>query len=73
MYYNLLDLMKRKGITQDQMASLLNCRRATVSDKLNGNVKVGFTINEAILVHDVFFPEYTISHVFKFEEKEGAA
>lgn len=73
MFNNLISLMKRKGITQDQLASLLNCRRATVGDKINGNVKVGFTITEAILVHDVFFPEYTLNYVFKFEEKEDAA
>jgi transcriptional regulator with XRE-family HTH domain len=73
MYFNLLDLMKRKGITQEQMANLLGCRIATVSDKLRGIVQVGFTVKEAMLIHDVFFPEYTMSHVFKFEEKEGAA
>lgn len=55
MYENLLNVMKRKKVTALQIANLLECRPATVSDKLNGTVKCGFYFTEAQKIKKVFF------------------
>lgn len=71
MYNNLLKAMKDKKITFTQIAELLHCQLNTVSDKTDGTVKSGFSIDEALLIKKVFFPEYDI--VYLFERKIDAA
>lgn len=65
MYENLLKAMKEKKITFTQIAELLKCQLNTVSDKVDGTVKSGFSIDEAIAIKRVFFPEYEISYLFE--------
>jgi len=65
MYSNLLKAMKEKKITFTQIAELLKCQLNTVSDKADGTVKSGFSINEALLIKRVFFPEYEIAYLFE--------
>lgn len=65
MYKNLLEAMKVKKITFTQIAGLLHCQLKTVSDKADGTVKSGFSIDEALLIKKVFFPEYDIVHLFE--------
>ena len=57
MYSNLIIAMKRKGITIGQIAELLNCRAATVSDKIHGKREYGFYLEEALRIKNVFFNE----------------
>jgi hypothetical protein len=64
MYKNLLAVMKLKGVTAIQIASLLDCRQATISDKLNGIVSCGFYFDEASKIKKVFFPEYDYDYLF---------
>lgn len=64
MYKNLLSLMKIKGVTAVQISKLLECRQATVSDKLNGVVSHGFYFDEAAKIKKVFFPEYEYDFLF---------
>lgn len=64
MYNNLLNVMKQKGVTGIQIANLLECRAATVSDKLNGVVACGFLFDEAAKIKHVFFPEYEYDFLF---------
>lgn len=64
MYNNLIKVMKAKGVTGVQIANLLNCRQATISDKLNGLVASGFTFDEAAKIKKVFFPEYEYDFLF---------
>ncbi|MDF2524521.1 MAG: putative phage-related binding protein [Clostridiales bacterium] len=64
MYKNLLTAMKVKGITAIQLANLLECRQATISDKLNGIVTCGFYFDEAAKIKKVFFPEYEYDYLF---------
>lgn len=71
MYKNLLEAMKIKKITFTQIAGLLHCQLNTVSDKADGTVKSGFSIDEALLIKKVFFPEYDI--VYLFEREVNAA
>ncbi len=69
MYQNLISIMKTKGITYSQIAELLKCQLRTVSDKANGNVEAGFSIDEALLIKKVLFPEYDIAYLFERQEK----
>lgn len=64
MYNNLIKVMKVKGVTGVQIANLLDCRQATISDKLNGVVASGFTFDEAYKIKNVFFPEYDYEYLF---------
>ncbi|ABX43350.1 DNA-binding protein [Lachnoclostridium phytofermentans] len=64
LYANLLNAMKSKGITSTQLANLLECRQATMSDKLNGVVNCGFYFDEAYKIKKVFFPEYDYDYLF---------
>ena len=66
MYKNLSNAMKSKGITQNQIAELLEVRVATVSDKMTGKSRYYF--EEAIKIKKVFFPEYEIEYLFDFDE-----
>lgn len=68
MYDNLIKAMKLKEITGVQIATLLNCRTATISEKLNGVVAYGFTFDEASKIKHVFFPEYDYDYLFKRSE-----
>jgi hypothetical protein len=68
MYNNLLDVMKEKGITGVQISNLLECRPATISDKLNGIVLSGFSFDEAAKIKKVFFPEYEYDYLFSREK-----
>lgn len=67
MYIQLLAVMKAKKITSIQIASLLECRPATISEKLNGVVASGFTFDEAAKIKKVFFPEYDYDYLFARE------
>ncbi len=71
MYSNLLSLMKNKKITISQVSDLLNVRTATTSDKLKGVVKSGFSINEALTIKKVFFPEYEIDFLFSVDTEQS--
>lgn len=64
MYENLIKVMKQKGVTCIQLSNLLECRQATISDKLNGLVACGFYFDEAKKIKKVFFPEYDYDYLF---------
>lgn len=67
MYKNLIDAMKIKNVTAIQISNLLECRQATISDKLNGIVKCGFYFSEAQKIRQVFFLEYDYDWLFEKE------
>lgn len=69
MYENLINIMKQKKVTALQIASLLECRPATVSEKLNGIVKCGFYFSEAQKIRKVFFQEYEYDFLFEQSDK----
>lgn len=64
MYKNLLYVMKIKGITSIQLSNLLQCRQATVSEKLNGVVASGFSFDEAAKIKKEYFNEYEYDFLF---------
>lgn len=69
MYGNLIEIMKKKGVTASEIANLLECRPATISDKLNGMIKCGFHFYEAQKIKKAFFQEY--DYDFLFEQSDG--
>lgn len=47
-YFGLMDLMKRKGITQNEMADKLGMDRSTFNLKINRTRGRDFTLGEAV-------------------------
>lgn len=70
MYSALIKAMKDEGVTSVQLAKLLDCRQATISDKLNGIVKNGFYFDEADKIHEVFFEKYDFKKLFTRDKKQ---
>lgn len=68
MLKNLKDALETKHVTYIQVSKLLNCRPATVSDKINGKTK--FSFDEAFQIQGVFLPEYDIKYLFDPSNKE---
>lgn len=64
MYKNLISVMKQKGVTAVQLSNLLECRQATISEKINGVTECGFYFDEASKIKTVFFPEYDYDYLF---------
>lgn len=65
MYFNLIATMENKKITAKQLAELLNCRPATISDKITGKRECGFYYEEAERIKKVFFDEFEIGWLFE--------
>lgn len=59
---NLRAEMARIGIKQKDVAKLLGVSELTVSKKMNG--KSSFTIDEAFLIKETFFPNFTVDYLF---------
>lgn len=68
MLKNLKKALEAKRITYIQISKVLNCRPATVSDKINGKTK--FSFDEAFKIQEVFLPEYDLKYLFDPEIKE---
>lgn len=64
-YPNLDAEMARVGVTQKDIAKLLEKRTATISDKMNGKSK--FDIDEAHLIKKTFFPNLLLDYLFNKE------
>lgn len=68
MYNNLLNVMKIKRVTMIQIAQLLQCRRATISDKINGVTGCGFYFDEASKIKKTFFSEFDYEYLFSRQD-----
>jgi hypothetical protein len=63
--------MVRKGITRKDISEKVKCSYNSVIVKLNG--KSDFTLDEATIIKEKFFPDLSIDYLFKrfdVEEKE---
>lgn len=49
-YFGLMDIMKRKGVTQEQLANILGMDRATFNVKINRTNGRDFTFSEAMKI-----------------------
>lgn len=68
MLRNLKHALEEKHITYIQVSKVLDCRPATVSDKINGKTK--FSFDEAFKIQEVFLPEYDLKYLFDPDGKE---
>jgi predicted transcriptional regulator len=68
MYLNLIIAMREKKITMGQLADLLDCRKATISNKVNGLTKGGFYFDEAARIRNKYFKGYDYDYLFKREK-----
>ena len=59
---NLRAEMARIGIKQKDVAKLLGVSELTVSKKMSG--KSSFTIDEAFLIKEKFFPDLSLDYLF---------
>lgn len=66
MYKNLMEVLKRKGITNKAYADYLGITEKTVWNKLQG--KTEFTLSEALKTC-VLMPEYKMDYIFTAEEQ----
>ena len=64
-YVNLRNEMHRKGIKSKAMANLISNAEKTVHNKLTG--VTDFTVQEALLIRENLFPEFTMKDLFKRE------
>lgn len=71
MYKNLIEILKKKGITNEEYARFLGVATKTVWNKLQG--KTEFTLGEAVKTCTYICPEYRMDYVFKAEAEAGAA
>jgi hypothetical protein len=63
MYKNLKTEMKRKGLTEKEIAMKIGMAKETFSRKLNG--KQNFWLEEAKAIHWNFFPDSYFLYLFK--------
>lgn len=67
-YSNLKAEMGRNDVTIEEIAKGLGIHRNSASNKING--PSSFSIEEAILVREKFFPDKTLDYLFKTDEEE---
>ena len=65
MYLNLKAEMARKKVKVKDVAELLNITKQAASAKINSNSRIKF--EEAIVIHDTFFPECDLRELFVTE------
>lgn len=70
-YITLVGEMAKKNITNEAVASLLGIHRNSVYNKLKGITS--FSVEEAIVIRDNFFPDSDINTLFETEEKKAGS
>jgi len=69
LYKNLKAEMARRGVMVKDIAELLNVRRSTASDKING--KFRFYYDEALKIKKEFFPDLDLEYLFASDGSKG--
>lgn len=68
-YLNLKGEMAKRNVTNESIAILLGIHRNSVYNKINGESR--FSIDEAIIIRNTFFPDSDIDTLFETEEKKS--
>ncbi len=63
---NLKAELAREEIAIEELAKLLNVHRNSVANKLNG--VTAFTIDEAFLIQETYFPNLSLGYLFEREK-----
>lgn len=61
-YANLKGEMAKKNITNESIAKLLGVHRNSIYNKINGESE--FSIEQAMLIQETFFPDLEIKYLF---------
>ena len=67
---NLSAEMERLGVNRSDLQNLLSCSSKTVWNKLNGTTE--FSVKEALLIRDTFFPGMRIEYLFGQNKKAAS-
>ena len=57
--------MKKSYVSQKQIACLLKITEQQVGNKIRG--RCSFTVKEVFRIHEVFFPEFDLRHLFALD------
>ena len=61
------ELAKRK-VSIEGLATLLGIHRNSVANKLNG--ESSFSIEQAVMIQETYFPDLSLKYLFSTEEQE---
>lgn len=64
-YLTLISELAKRGIQKTEVAKLLGIHWNSVMNKMNG--KTAFSVDEAIKIHDAYFPDWKIEELFRRE------
>lgn len=62
MLHNLLSEMARNGVKNQDIANVIGINTKTVYNKIHG--MSGFTLNDAVVIRDKFFPGMNLEYLF---------
>ncbi len=65
---NLKGEMAKRDITIEEISKMLGIHRNSVANKINGDSS--FTIDEALKIHQTYFPKLALSYLFQKEDIE---
>lgn len=63
MFENLIAELKKKGITNKAVSTLIGCTEKTLQNKLNGVTE--FTLSEVLSINENLLPEFTLQYLFR--------
>lgn len=63
MYLNLKTELDRNNVNEIELAEAIGVHRNSISNKLNG--RTPFTIDEALIIREKFFPYAEFQYLFK--------
>ena len=66
-YTRLLNEMKARGIKNKDIQELLDINRQALSFKLHGRRNARFTVEQAMLIKEKFFPDISVEELFSKE------
>jgi hypothetical protein len=64
-YTRLIEEIKSRGIKCKDIQELLNINKQALSCKLHGRRNARFSVEQAIAVKEMFFPDMTVEELFK--------
>ena len=67
-YFILSEMMKEAGVSVEELAKTLGCHRNSIYNKMYAVGNSDFSVSQAILIRDKFFPGCSIDTLFR---KEG--
>lgn len=66
---NLRGEMAKRKVSIESISELLKIHRNSVANKLNGNS--AFSIEQAMLIQETFFPDLEMKYLFSKDDKGG--